>query len=93
MVYIFEEMKHQGGSMNMQQLEIEEPNIQNELISKKTKATIYLTEEAENAFTELYIARYRKNRKVDRSTIACEAIQALYEKEMLKHSEEGQNAY
>jgi hypothetical protein len=46
--------------------------------TKKTKVTIYLTEEAEHAFTELYIARYRKNKKIDRSTIACEAIQALY---------------
>ena len=49
--------------------------------TKKTKVTIYLTEEAEHAFTELYIARYRKNKKIDRSTIACEAIQAMYEKE------------
>jgi hypothetical protein len=49
--------------------------------SKKSKVTIYLTEEAEHAFTELFIARYRKNKKIDRSTIACEAIQALFEKE------------
>lgn len=49
--------------------------------SKKTKVTVYLTEEAEKAFAELYIARYRKDRKVDRSTIACEAILALFEKE------------
>lgn len=49
--------------------------------NKKTKVTIYLTEEAEQAFAELYITRYRKDRKVDRSTIACEAIQMLYEKE------------
>ena len=51
---------------------------------KKSKATIYLTEEAEHAFTELYIARYRKNKRIDRSTIACEALQALYEKEFPK---------
>jgi hypothetical protein len=49
---------------------------------KKIKATVYLTEEAEQAFTELYIHRLRKDRKVDRSTIACEAIQALFEKEL-----------
>lgn len=49
--------------------------------NKKTKVTIYLTEEAERAFAELYITRYRKDRKVDRSTIACEAIQALYERD------------
>lgn len=48
---------------------------------KKIKATIYLTEEAERAFTELYIHRLRKDRKIDRSMIACDAIQALYEKE------------
>lgn len=51
--------------------------------TKKTKVTIYLTEEAEHAFTELYIARYRKNKKIDRSTIACEAIQALYATEIV----------
>lgn len=48
---------------------------------QKIKTTIYLTEEAEHAFTELYIHRLRKDRKIDRSIIACEAIQALYEKE------------
>jgi len=48
---------------------------------KKIKATIYLTEEAEQAFTELYIHRLRKDRKIDRSVIACDAIQMLYEKE------------
>ena len=48
---------------------------------KKFKATIYLTEEAERAFAELYVNRYMEDRKIDRSTIACEAILALYEKE------------
>ncbi len=48
---------------------------------KKIKATIYLTEEAEQAFTELYIHRLRKDRKTDRSLIACDAILALFEKE------------
>jgi hypothetical protein len=51
---------------------------------KKIKATIYLTEEAEQAFTELYIHRLRKDRKIDRSVIACDAIQMLYEKECLE---------
>ena len=50
---------------------------------KKIKATIYLTEEAEQAFTELYIHRLRKDRKTDRSLIACDAIQALFEKECI----------
>jgi hypothetical protein len=51
---------------------------------KKIKATIYLTEEAEQAFTELYIHRLRKDRKIDRSVIACDAIRDLYEKECCK---------
>ncbi len=51
---------------------------------KKIKATIYLTEEAEQAFTELYIHRLRKDRKTDRSLIACDAIQALYEMECVQ---------
>lgn len=53
---------------------------------KKIKATIYLTEEAEQAFTELYIHRLRKDRKIDRSVIACDAIRDLYEKECCKPS-------
>ena len=48
---------------------------------KKFKATIYLTEKAEQAFAELYVNRYMEDRKIDRSTIACEAILALYERE------------
>lgn len=48
---------------------------------QKIKSTIYLTEEAELAFTELYIHRLRKDRKTDKSQIACDAILALYEKE------------
>lgn len=48
---------------------------------KKTATTIYLTEEAEHAFLELYIHRLRKDRKIDKSLIACQAILELYEKE------------
>ena len=63
-----------------------EPEIQKEQAAmqrsrKKIKTTIYLTEEAEQAFTELYIHRLRKDRKIDRPMIACDAIQALFEKE------------
>lgn len=49
--------------------------------TKKIKATIYLTEEAEQAFAELYADRYVKDRKTDRSMIACEAILDLYKKD------------
>lgn len=71
-------------SISLEQLSYEEVSSQVVKSTKKTKVTIYLTEEAEHAFTELYIARYRKNKKIDRSTIACEAIQALYEKDSAK---------
>ena len=59
-------------------------NTQEESVAKsdkKFKATIYLTEKAERAFAELYVKRYMEDRKIDRSTIACEAILAFYEKE------------
>lgn len=72
------------GNITLERQCDEEINNHNELISKtpkKTKITIYLTEQADHALAELYIARYRKDRKIDRSTIACEAIQAFYEKE------------
>lgn len=49
--------------------------------NKKVKVSVYLTEEAEKALAELYITRYRKDRKTDRSAIVSEAIQAFYEKE------------
>jgi len=49
--------------------------------TKKIKATIYLTEETEQAFAELYAKRYVENRKTDRSMIACEAILDLYKKD------------
>ena len=65
------------------------PEIQKETAAtrrsrKKIKTTIYLTEEAEQAFTELYIHRLRKDRKIDRSMIACDAIQMLFEKECIQ---------
>ena len=52
-----------------------------QLIYYTPKATIYLTEEAEQAFAELYAERYVEDRKTDRSMIACEAILGLYQKE------------
>ncbi len=70
------------------QQEVEEVSRQAEISvkrrnKKKIKATIYLTEEAEQAFTELYIHRLRKDRKTDRSLIACDAIHVLFERECM----------
>jgi hypothetical protein len=49
--------------------------------ARKFKATIYLTEEVEQAFAELYAKRYVEDRKTDKSKIACEAILDLYKKD------------
>lgn len=72
-----EKLKQQNGIA----LNSHEEMTANRRNKKKIKATIYLTEEAEQAFTELYIHRLRKDRKIDRSMIACDAIQTLYDKE------------
>jgi hypothetical protein len=76
-------------SQELMQQDVKDAGSQDEQIAKrknkkKIKATIYLTEEAEQAFTELYIHRLRKDRKIDRSVIACDAIRDLYEKECCK---------
>ena len=71
-------------SIQQPQVRGENPEAQNGLIAKsnkKVKVTAYLTEQVEQALTELYIARYRNDRKVDRSVIISEAILAMYEKE------------
>ncbi len=47
----------------------------------KIKFSLYLSDEAEYALRELYIHRLRKDRKADRSKIACDAFLELYEKE------------
>ncbi len=63
-----------------------EDNAEEKLKEKKTKTnkikfSMYLSEEAELALREIYIHRLRKDRKADRSKIACEALLGLYEKE------------
>ncbi len=71
-------------SIQQPQVSNESPKAQNGLIAqsnKKVKVTAYLPEQVEQALTELYIARYRNDRKVDRSVIISEAILAMYEKE------------
>ena len=49
--------------------------------NKKVKVAVYLTGEAEKALAELYITRYRKDRKTDRSAIVSEAILDFYQRE------------
>lgn len=49
---------------------------------KKTKATVYMTEEDEAIVNEIFIKRLRERRKTDKSTLLCEVIRLLYEKEV-----------
>lgn len=71
----------------------QQENLPDQKSSKKNKFTTYLTEEAENAFTELYVHRVRKSakdkksRKVERSQIICEALIELYKKECGENSQ------
>ena len=74
-------MQTVSDQLQLEDEEVNSPIQSNTKSTKKTKITFYLTDEAEYAFAELYIERYRKDRKVDRSAIACEAILSLYQKE------------
>ena len=71
-------------SIQQSQVSDEDLETQNRLVAKgnkKVKVTAYLPEQVEQALTELFITRYRNDRKVDRSVIISEAIMAMYEKE------------
>lgn len=50
--------------------------------SKKTKLTLYLTEEEEKLFNLIYIKRLQENKKTDRSTLFAEAVKLLYKQEV-----------
>ncbi|MBA3954365.1 hypothetical protein H0X48_03555 [Candidatus Dependentiae bacterium] len=53
-----------------------------EKASSKIKATYYLSEEDNRALTALYINRLQNNIKTDKSSLICEAIRLLYQKEL-----------
>jgi hypothetical protein len=55
--------------------------------NKKTKTTLYLSFDDEHLLDELFIKRIRDRKKTDRSSLLCEGIRLLYEKE-LGNSEE-----
>jgi hypothetical protein len=52
------------------------------LESKKIKTTIYMTEDIEKLLDEVFIKRMRDRKKTDRSSLLCEGIKLLYEKEV-----------
>lgn len=49
---------------------------------KKAKTTIYMSENDEKLLDEVFIKRLRDRNKTDRSTLLCEGIRLLYEKEV-----------
>lgn len=54
---------------------------------KKTKTTIYLSENDEILLDEVFIKRLRDRNKTDRSALLCEGIRLLYEKEVAQKEE------
>ncbi len=50
--------------------------------TRKSKATFYLTGEANTELTQVYIKYLQANQKIDKSALICEAIRLLYKQEM-----------
>lgn len=50
--------------------------------NKKSKTTIYMSEEYEDLLNEIFIKRLRNRNKTDRSSLICEGIRLLYEQEI-----------
>ncbi len=50
--------------------------------SKKIKTTVYMAEEDDRLLDEVFVKRLRERKKTDRSTLLCEGIRLLYEKEV-----------
>jgi hypothetical protein len=48
----------------------------------KNKTTVYISEADEKLLDEVFIKRLRDRNKTDRSTLFCEGIRLLYEKEV-----------
>lgn len=53
-----------------------------EEVPKKTKTTLYMSENDEKLLDEVFIKRLRDRNKTDRSSLLCEGIRLLYEKEI-----------
>jgi len=54
----------------------------NSTTPKKIKTSVYIPEEDEKRLDEVFIKRLRDRNKTDRSTLLCEGIRLLYEKEL-----------
>jgi len=56
--------------------------MQENQMPKKAKTTVYMSEDDEKLLDEVFIKRLRNRQKTDRSTLLCEGIRLLYEKEL-----------
>ena len=52
---------------------------------KKLKTSVYISENDETLLDEIFIKRMRDRNKTDRSTLLCEGIRLLYEKEIVSN--------
>ena len=57
------------------------------MTSKKAKTTVYMSDDIETMLDEVFIKRLREKNKTDRSTLLCEGIRLLYEKEIEKNAQ------
>ena len=55
--------------------------------SKKVKYTVYLTDEADRQFTEVYTKNLLDRSGKDRSTLMCEAVSLLHKQSILQSSD------
>lgn len=51
-------------------------------VNKKSKTTVYMSEEDEDLLNEIFIKRLWNRNKTDKSSLICEGIRLLYEKEV-----------
>lgn len=49
--------------------------------TKKTRSTVYFSESEYRMLNEIYTRRLLSKQKIDKSTLVCEAIRLLYERE------------
>lgn len=51
-------------------------------VPKKVKTTIYMSEADETLLNEIFIKRLRERRKTDKSSLLCEGIRLLFDREI-----------
>ena len=73
-----ETLKHQNNRSKDKSLDVKTSKHQN---INKTRTTVYFPESEYRMLNEIYTRRLLSNQKTDKSTLICEAIRLLYEKD------------